>query len=105
MLGSVGQPDRYGSLRISPDGMRIATGLANAVASRGVASHPQPKERFRLTAKWIAFTSDESGASTRSMLRTFRPQVPGGEFPPTEEVSRVGAATAKSYSTEHSTEL
>jgi serine/threonine protein kinase len=31
MLGSVGQPDRYGSVRISPDGTRIAAGLANDV--------------------------------------------------------------------------
>jgi serine/threonine protein kinase/Tol biopolymer transport system component len=31
ILGSVGQPDRYGSVRISPDGMRIAAGLANDV--------------------------------------------------------------------------
>ena len=28
MLGSVGQPDRYGSVRISPDGTRLAAGLA-----------------------------------------------------------------------------
>jgi eukaryotic-like serine/threonine-protein kinase len=31
MLGSVGQPDRYGSVRISPDGVHIAAGLANDV--------------------------------------------------------------------------
>jgi Tol biopolymer transport system component len=30
MLGSVGQPDRYGSVRISPDGTRLAAGLADA---------------------------------------------------------------------------
>ena len=32
MLGSVGQPDRYGSLRISPDGTRLAAGLADALS-------------------------------------------------------------------------
>ena len=30
MLGSVGQPDRYGSVRVSPDGTRLAAGLADA---------------------------------------------------------------------------
>jgi eukaryotic-like serine/threonine-protein kinase len=29
MLGSVGQPDRYGSVRVSPDGTRLAAGLAD----------------------------------------------------------------------------
>jgi len=30
ILGTVGQPDRYGSLRISPDGTRVAASLADA---------------------------------------------------------------------------
>ena len=32
MLGSVGQPDRYGSVRVSPDGTRLAAGLADAAS-------------------------------------------------------------------------
>jgi len=32
VLGTVGQPDRYDSLRISPDGTRLAAGLADALS-------------------------------------------------------------------------